>query len=88
MYHRVPQGTDLALARIFAHTAALAIERHHNERARRDAEAEAKAARDELAQAVRAEPELRSGAPPRPRRPSCRIPNTADSAGPAPPRPG
>ncbi|PPK62741.1 GAF domain-containing protein [Actinokineospora auranticolor] len=65
MYHRVPrvpQGTDLALARIFAHTAALAIERHHNERARRDAEAEAKAARDELAEAVRSERALRAEA--------------------------
>ena len=37
MYHRtprVPQDSDLALARVFAGTAALAIERHHDEQAR------------------------------------------------------
>ncbi|MFD6417078.1 SpoIIE family protein phosphatase [Streptomyces sp. NPDC060194] len=52
MYHRVPrspQDADLALARIFADTAALAIERHHQERARRAAEAGEQAARDDLA---------------------------------------
>ncbi|MFF3641114.1 SpoIIE family protein phosphatase [Streptomyces sp. NPDC002564] len=52
MYHRVPrapQETDLALARVFADTAALAIERHHAEQARTAAEAREKAARDDLA---------------------------------------
>ncbi|SNY72413.1 GAF domain-containing protein [Paractinoplanes atraurantiacus] len=49
MYHRtprVPREADLALARVFAGTAALAIERHH-------AEARAQAANEELAQAAR-----------------------------------
>ncbi|WP_245724668.1 hypothetical protein [Micromonospora citrea] len=65
MYHRVPripQDTDLALARVFAGTAALAIERHHIEQAKAAAEARAKAAHDELAKAVRAERELRAEA--------------------------
>lgn len=52
MYHRVPRApgdTDLALAGIFADTAALAIERHGAEQARLAAEAREKAARDDLA---------------------------------------
>ncbi|MFF3019405.1 SpoIIE family protein phosphatase [Streptomyces sp. NPDC057939] len=52
MYHRTPrapQDADLALARVFADTAALAVERHHAEQARRTAEAREKAARDDLA---------------------------------------
>ncbi|GJF25307.1 SpoIIE family protein phosphatase [Streptomyces sp. HO565] len=52
MYHRVPrapQEADLALARVFAGTAALAIERHQAEQARQAAEAREKAARDDLA---------------------------------------
>jgi serine phosphatase RsbU (regulator of sigma subunit) len=52
MYHRTPrapQDTDLALARVFADTAALAIERHHAEQARKASEAREKAARDDLA---------------------------------------
>ncbi|MEU9443099.1 GAF domain-containing SpoIIE family protein phosphatase [Streptomyces sp. NPDC048304] len=52
IYHRTPrapQGTDLALARVFADTAALAIERHHVEQARQAADAREKAARDDLA---------------------------------------
>ncbi|GIJ23556.1 GAF domain-containing protein [Micromonospora lutea] len=65
MYHRsprIPQDTDLALARVFAGTAALAIERHHIEQAKLAAEAQAKAAHDELAKAIRAERELRAEA--------------------------
>ncbi|MEV0678684.1 GAF domain-containing protein [Actinosynnema sp. NPDC050436] len=65
MYHRVPrapQESDLALARVFAGTAALAIERHHDELARRDAETRAEAARADLAEAVRAEQKLRADA--------------------------
>ncbi|MGC4792183.1 GAF domain-containing protein [Micromonospora sp. DT178] len=65
MYHRtprVPQDTDLALARVFAGTAALAIERHHIEQGKLAAEARAKAAHDELTKAVRAERELRAEA--------------------------
>jgi GAF domain-containing protein len=65
MYHRtprVPQDTDLALARVFAGTAALAIERHHIEQAKEAAEARTKAAHDELATAVRAERQLRAAA--------------------------
>ncbi|MEU7907681.1 GAF domain-containing protein [Actinoplanes sp. NPDC049118] len=65
MYHRtprIPQDADLALARVFADTAALAIERHHTEQAQRAAEARAKAALDDLATAVRAERELRADA--------------------------
>ena len=45
MYHRtprVPQDTDLALTRVFAGTAALAIERHHIEQAKAAAEARAR----------------------------------------------
>ncbi|MVO85247.1 SpoIIE family protein phosphatase [Streptomyces sp. p1417] len=52
MYHRTPrspQEADLALARVFADTAALAIERHHAELARAAAEAREKAVRDDLA---------------------------------------
>ncbi|NEB96016.1 SpoIIE family protein phosphatase [Streptomyces bauhiniae] len=52
MYHRTPrspQDNDLALARIFANTAALAIERHQAEQARQAAEAREKAARADLA---------------------------------------
>ncbi|WP_244336226.1 GAF domain-containing SpoIIE family protein phosphatase [Streptomyces seoulensis] len=52
MYHRTPrspQDYDLALARIFAGTAALAIERHQAEQARQAAEAREKAARADLA---------------------------------------
>ncbi|MER0443570.1 SpoIIE family protein phosphatase [Streptomyces sp. Edi4] len=52
MYHRVPrapQEADLALARVFAGTAALAIERDTAEKARLAAEAREKAARDDLA---------------------------------------
>ncbi|MEV8510447.1 GAF domain-containing protein [Actinoplanes sp. NPDC051475] len=65
MYHRtprVPQDTDLALTRVFAGTAALAIERHHIEQAKAAAEARARSAHDELARAVRAERELRAEA--------------------------
>ncbi|WP_067686339.1 GAF domain-containing protein [Nocardia jejuensis] len=65
MYHRVPrtpQDSDLALARLFADTASLAIERHHIEQAKLDAEARAVAARDELARAMRAEQRLRAEA--------------------------
>lgn len=65
MYHRtprVPQDTDLALTRVFAGTAALAIERHHIEQAKAAAEARARSAHDELAKAVRAEQELRAEA--------------------------
>lgn len=65
LYHRtprVPQDTDLALARVFTGTAALAIERHHIEQAKAAAEAQARAAHDELAKAVRAERELRAEA--------------------------
>jgi hypothetical protein len=65
MYHRtprVPQESDLALARVFAGTAALAIERHHSEQAKLAAEARARSAHDELARAVRAERELRAEA--------------------------
>ncbi|WP_328321544.1 SpoIIE family protein phosphatase [Streptomyces sp. NBC_00388] len=52
MYHRTPrtpQESDLALARVFADTAALAIERHQAELARLAAETREKAARDDLA---------------------------------------
>ncbi|SCE77904.1 GAF domain-containing protein [Micromonospora mirobrigensis] len=65
MYHRtprVPQDSDLALSRVFAGTAALAIERHHVEEAKTAAEARAAAAHDELARAVRAERQLRAEA--------------------------
>ncbi|MET9255438.1 GAF domain-containing SpoIIE family protein phosphatase [Streptomyces sp. NPDC003717] len=52
MYHRgprAPQEADLALARVFADTAALAIERHRAEEARVAAEAKEEAVRDDLA---------------------------------------
>lgn len=52
MYHRFPRQpgeTDLALARVFTDTAALAIERHHTEQAQAAAEAKEKAAREDLA---------------------------------------
>lgn len=65
MYHRVPrvpQDSDLALARVFTGTAALAIERHHDEQARRDAEARAEAAWAALAEMVDRERELRAEA--------------------------
>lgn len=65
MYHRTPRAphdSDLALARVFADTAALAIERHHTEQARRDAETRAEVARAELAKAMRAEQKLRAEA--------------------------
>lgn len=65
MYHRtprVPQDTDLALTRLFAGTAALAIERHHIEQAKVAAEARAKAAHDALEKAVEAERKLRAEA--------------------------
>ncbi|MET7419915.1 GAF domain-containing protein [Dactylosporangium sp. NPDC005555] len=65
MYHRtprVPQDADLALARVFAGTAALAIERHQIEQAQLAAEARAKAAHDALAKAVAAERDLRAAA--------------------------
>jgi hypothetical protein len=65
MYHRtprVPQDADLALARVFAGTAALAIERHHIEQAKAAAETRAQAANEELAKAVQAERELRAEA--------------------------
>ncbi|MFF3215555.1 SpoIIE family protein phosphatase [Streptomyces sp. NPDC002886] len=51
MYHRTPrtpQEADLALARVFADTAALAIERAHAEQARQAAEDREMAARDDL----------------------------------------
>ncbi|MEV4703197.1 GAF domain-containing protein [Actinoplanes sp. NPDC049316] len=65
MYHRTPrapQDADLALARLFADTAALAIERHHIEQAKLAAEAKAASALEELAKAVRSERELRAAA--------------------------
>jgi len=52
MYHRsprAPQDADLALARVFADTAALAIERHQTEQGRLAAEVREKAARRDLA---------------------------------------
>ncbi|MEU6479142.1 SpoIIE family protein phosphatase [Streptomyces sp. NPDC047017] len=61
MYHRVPRApsdADLALAGVFADTAALAIERHLTEQARRAAEAREKAARDDLAFLLKASTEL------------------------------
>ncbi|MEU2445360.1 GAF domain-containing protein [Streptomyces althioticus] len=51
MYHRTPRApldTDLALASLFVDTAALAVERHQAELARRTADAREKAARDDL----------------------------------------
>ncbi|MFE3636612.1 SpoIIE family protein phosphatase [Streptomyces sp. NPDC059168] len=64
MYHRTPRaprGTDLALARTFADTAALAIERHHIEQARRAADAREQAARDDLAFLLTASTALSGG---------------------------
>lgn len=64
MYHRVPrvpQETDLALSRVFAGTAALAIERHRAEEARLAAEAKERAAREDLAFLLRASTELTAG---------------------------
>ncbi|MBJ7902438.1 SpoIIE family protein phosphatase [Streptomyces sp. DSM 110735] len=63
MYHRVPrepQDSDLALARVFAETAALAIERRQAERARAEAEAREKAAREDLAFLLKASTALTS----------------------------
>ncbi|MFD3441892.1 GAF domain-containing SpoIIE family protein phosphatase [Streptomyces sp. NPDC058685] len=63
MYHRTPrapQEADLALARVFADTAALAIERHQAEEARQAAEAREKAARDDLAFLLNASTSLTS----------------------------
>lgn len=65
MYHRsprAPQEADLALTRVFAGTAALAIERHHADQAKAAAEARAQAAHDELARVLDAERELRAEA--------------------------
>jgi GAF domain-containing protein len=65
MYHRtprVPRDVDLALARVLAGTAALAIERHRVEEAKTAAEARARAARKEVAKAVAAERRLRAEA--------------------------
>ncbi|MFJ4716601.1 GAF domain-containing SpoIIE family protein phosphatase, partial [Streptomyces sp. NPDC088785] len=64
MYHRTPRApreADLALARVFAGTAALAIERHQAEEARRAAEAREKAARDDLAFLLNASTVLSAG---------------------------
>ncbi|MFB6895507.1 SpoIIE family protein phosphatase [Streptomyces hydrogenans] len=52
MYHRAPrapQEADLALARLFADTAALAVERQRAETARQAAEVRERAAREDLA---------------------------------------
>ncbi|MGW6540881.1 SpoIIE family protein phosphatase [Streptomyces sp. NPDC055051] len=57
MYHRtprLPQPADLALARLFADTAALAVERQREEAARRAAETRERAAREDLAFLLRA----------------------------------
>ncbi|MGW0033569.1 SpoIIE family protein phosphatase [Streptomyces sp. NPDC003314] len=64
MYHRTPRApreADLALARVFADTAALAIERHRAEQARRTAEAREQAALDDLAFLLNASTALSSG---------------------------
>jgi GAF domain-containing protein len=63
MYHRVPrtpQEPDLALARMFAGTAALAIERHQAEQARLAAEAKEETARKDLAFLLKASTALSS----------------------------
>ncbi|MER5882104.1 SpoIIE family protein phosphatase [Streptomyces sp. NPDC001910] len=63
MYHRVPRTpveADLALASVFAGTAALAIERHHAEQARLTAEAGERAARNDLAFLLKASTTLSS----------------------------
>jgi GAF domain-containing protein len=65
LYHRTPRAPediDLALARLFADTAALAIERHHIEQAKQAAEASAKSALEELTKTVRSERKLRAEA--------------------------
>jgi hypothetical protein len=65
IYHRaprVPQDVDLALARVFADTAALANERHRIEQDKALAEARAQDALEALAGAVRAEQQLRAEA--------------------------
>ncbi|MEU0538235.1 GAF domain-containing protein [Nocardia sp. NPDC005978] len=65
MYHptpRTPDEVDLALARLFADTASLAIERHHIETAKARAEAQTEAARAALAEAIHAEQQLRAEA--------------------------
>ncbi|GAB6899374.1 GAF domain-containing protein [Kineosporia succinea] len=65
MYHRVPrapQDSDLALARVFTGTAALAIERHRIELGKAVAEASAAAAHRALTEAVEAEQKLRAEA--------------------------
>ncbi|MFI8962752.1 SpoIIE family protein phosphatase [Streptomyces sp. NPDC053493] len=57
MYHRTPKAprdSDLALARLFADTAALAIERQQAEAARQEAESRERAAREDLAFLLRA----------------------------------
>ncbi|MEU6807428.1 SpoIIE family protein phosphatase [Streptomyces sp. NPDC046831] len=64
MYHRTPrapQEADLALARVFVDTAALAIERHRVEQARRAADAREKAAREDLAFLLAASTALAAG---------------------------
>ncbi|MFH0518517.1 SpoIIE family protein phosphatase [Streptomyces sp. M41] len=64
MYHpspRAPQDFDLVLARLFADTAALAIERHQAEQARLAAETREKAARDDLAFLLEASTSLSAG---------------------------
>jgi GAF domain-containing protein len=65
VYHRlprVPREVDFGLARVFAGTAALAIECHRSEQARRDAEASAEAAHNALTEAIRTERRLRAEA--------------------------
>lgn len=64
MYHRTPrapQDVDLALARVFAGTAALAIERHRSEQARLAAEAKEAATRKDLAFLLEASTALSAG---------------------------
>ncbi|MGW4275180.1 SpoIIE family protein phosphatase [Streptomyces seoulensis] len=63
MYHRVPReprDADLALARVFADTAALAIERHQADQARQAALAREQTARDDLAFLLKASTALTS----------------------------
>lgn len=63
MYHRTPrapQEADLALARVFADTVALAVERQQAEQARQAAEAREKAARADLAFLLKASTALTS----------------------------
>ena len=63
IYHRVPrtpQEPDLALAQMFAETAALAIERHQAEQARLAAEAKEETARNDLAFLLKASTALTS----------------------------